>query len=90
MGKIKYITVEYGRAYETFMLLHGMYTEIFKTKIETDNEEEEKIKDAALKQLDELLLYYAVRLHINWTSVKDKIKDQDQTKEETEGENLNG
>ena len=86
MAKIKYITVEYERGYETFVLLHGMYEEIHKMKVKEGDDESAKVRQRALDKLDELLLYYATRLHIEWTETKKQIENQAQEKGKVNGQ----
>ena len=79
MGKIEYITIEYGRGYQIFASLHNLYQNVHGVK--PKNEDETLARTTQLNFLEELLVYLATRLHIEWERI-DETKDKDQIKEE--------
>ena len=80
MANIKYITIEYGRGYQIFASLHNLYQNVH--GVVPKDEDEIVARTTQLNFLEELLVYLATRLHIEWEKIDEK-ETKDQTEVET-------
>ena len=77
MSKLKYITIEYSRGYQIFASLHNLYQNVH--GVVPKGEDETVARTTQLNFLEELLVYLATRLHIEWEKIDEKkAKDKDQ------------
>ena len=82
MSKLKYITIEYGRGYQIFASLHNLYQNVH--GVVPKDKDETLARTTQLNFLEELLVYLATRLHIEWEKIDEKeTKDKDQIEVET-------